>query len=119
METIYLSQPTTTTFSKGVAADNRLTLTTTQNQVAGNNHMLVSTASATRPRLFKTVIDVVGEGLKQNFLGPNIDMEFLTLTLRSFASTSARAIQQFVKPLTKKHEVENQNPCRQLNQPCF
>ncbi|MBD1394820.1 hypothetical protein [Mucilaginibacter glaciei] len=118
MENTYLSQPTTTTFSTGVVANNASTLSTTQKQFAGDNRTSVSTTSAThQPHIFKTVVDMVGEGLKQNFLGPNIDMEFLTLTLRSFASTSARAIQQFVKPLTKKREVEN--PCHQLNQPCF
>lgn len=78
---------------------------------------VISSAQTQKPHFFRTIVDVVGEGLKQNFLGPNIDMEFLTLSLRSFASTSAIAIQQFVKPLMKKQEVEL--PCHQLNQPCF
>lgn len=118
METIYLSQQNSTAFSTGVADDNISQTSITKNSFANNAGLSVtSTATTQQPRLFKTFVDVVGEGLKQNFLGPNIDMEFLTLSVRSIASSSVKAIQQFVKPLTKKQSMDT--PCRQLNQPCF
>ncbi|WP_374948331.1 hypothetical protein [Mucilaginibacter sp.] len=117
MENTYLSQPaTTTTFSNGVAADSTPKFIATQTTFTGTTQPVTSSTTA-QPHLFKTVVDMVGEGLKQNFLGPNIDMEFLTLSVRSFAVTSVKAIQQLVKPLTKKHMAET--PCHQLNQPCF
>ena len=118
METIYLSQQNSTAFSTGVADDNISQISITKNQFANNAGLSVkSTVNTQQPRLFKTLVDVVGEGLKHNFLGPNIDMEFLTLTIRSFASSSAKAIQQFVKSVTKKQLTDT--PCHQLNQPCF
>ena len=117
METIYLSQQNSTAFSTGVADDNISQFNITQNPFADKAAMPVTSTATAQPRLFKTIVDVVGEGLKQNFLGPNIDMEFLTLSVRSFASSSAKAIQQFVKPLTKKQSMVT--PCHQLNQPCF
>ena len=117
METIYLSQQNSTALPTGVADDNSSQLSTTKTAFANKVNMVVTSTTTQQPRLFKTIVDVVGEGLKQNFLGPNIDMEFLTLTVRSFASSSAKAVQQFVKPLTKKQSVDT--PCHQLNQPCF
>ncbi|PAW94375.1 hypothetical protein CKK33_13090 [Mucilaginibacter sp. MD40] len=42
------------------------------------------------------VIGVIGEGLKQNFLGADINMEFLTLTVRSYAIASAKTIRNLV-----------------------
>ena len=117
MENIYLSQQNSTAFSTGVADDNISQLSITKNQFVNNAGLSVTSTATTQPRLFKTLVDVVGEGLKQNFLGPNIDMEFLTLTVRSLALSSAKAIQQFVKPLTKKQSANT--PCHQLNQPCF
>jgi hypothetical protein len=117
MKTVQLSQPNFTTPANGAAADNISIVSTVQNPFANQKDSVTTTATTQQPHIFKTLVDVVGEGLKQNFLGPNIDMEFLTLTVRSFASTSAKAIQHFVKPLNKKHPVET--PCRQLNQPCF
>jgi len=116
MEQIYLSQHNSTTYTNGVADDNVPQSGTVQNPFAGRAGMSV-TSTNSQPHIFKTIVDVVGEGLKQNFLGPNIDMEFLTLTVRSFASSSAKAIQQMVKPVSKKQVIEN--PCHQLNQPCF
>jgi hypothetical protein len=117
MKTIQLSQPNFTTPTNGLAVDNISIVSTVQNPFANQKGSVTTTATTQQPHIFKTLVDVVGEGLKQNFLGPNIDIEFLTLTVRSFASTSAKALQQFVKPLSKKQQVET--PCHQLNQPCF
>lgn len=77
-----------------------------------------STTAVARPQAFKRsaayVMDLLGEGLKQNFLGPNIDMEFLILTVRSLANTSAKAVQQFIQ----KHSVAGQRTAKrfQINQ---
>jgi len=55
------------------------------------------------PTTTEYIIEALGEGIKQNFLGYNIDMEFLTLTARSFAAASANSIKQHVfKPLAAK-----------------
>lgn len=57
-------------------------------------------STSSRPHLLRNsanyVIDALGEGLKQNFLGNDINMEFLTLTVRSLAQTSVTAVQQFI-----------------------
>lgn len=42
------------------------------------------------------LIGVLGEGLKQNFLGADINMEFLTLTVRSYATESVKAVRKFI-----------------------
>jgi hypothetical protein len=39
----------------------------------------------TANRVVNYFLDVLGEGIKQNFLGPNIDMEFLMLSFRVYA----------------------------------
>jgi hypothetical protein len=55
----------------------------------------------------KYIIDALGEGLKQNFLGADIDMEFLTLTLRSYATTTVNALRQLVIKSTDKQPNHN------------
>lgn len=42
------------------------------------------------------VIGAIGEGLKQNFLGADINIEFLTLMVRSYAIASAKTIRSLV-----------------------
>ena len=105
MKTIHLSQPITTT-TNGVADDKILPLT--------NQH--ITGTAIQHQQILKTITDVLGEGLKQNFLGPNIDMEFLTLTVRSYASTSTKAIKHFAKGLNVKQFF---NTGHQLNQPSY
>ena len=50
------------------------------------------------------VVGALGEGLKQNFLGADINMEFLTLTIRVMASASIKTIQQKRHYYTKEQE---------------
>lgn len=49
------------------------------------------------------VIGVLSEGLKQNLLGADIDMEFLTLTVRSYASESVKAVRRFISKTGNKN----------------
>ncbi|MBB5394989.1 hypothetical protein [Mucilaginibacter sp. AK015] len=52
------------------------------------------------------IINVLGEGFKQNFLGADINMEFLTLTVRSYATSTAKALRKLVvKPAAKQHHI--------------
>ena len=106
MKAIQISQPQiTTTRTSGVAADNISHLPAAQ----------YLTTATPEPKLLKTVIDVLAEGLKQNFLGQDINMEYLSLTVRSYASSTIKTIQHLVKPLSFKHHVHTTQ--RQLNQP--
>jgi hypothetical protein len=119
METPYLSQQNFTTLKNRVADDNISQLqdqkTPCQDKVAVRFN---STSTTRQPRIFKTIVDVLGEGLKQNFLGNDINMEYLTLTVRSVASTSVKAIQKAVRPFTNRQH-NNNGQRRQLNQPCY
>ena len=108
MKALHLSQPKiTTTPASGAAAGTTSNLPSVQYQ----------TAPAHEPKILKTVIDVLGEGLKQNFLGQDINMEYLTLTVRSYASSTIKTIQHLVKPLSFKHHVHTTQ--HQLNQPTY
>ncbi|RFZ90757.1 hypothetical protein D0C36_17530 [Mucilaginibacter conchicola] len=51
-----------------------------------------------KPHLTPTeyMIGVLSEGLKQNLLGADINMEFLTLTVRSYATESVKAVRRFI-----------------------
>lgn len=52
------------------------------------------------------IINVLGEGFKQNFLGADINMEFLTLTVRSYATSTVKALRQLVvKPVAKQQNT--------------
>lgn len=42
------------------------------------------------------IINVLEEGFKQNFLGADINMEFLTLTVRSYATSTVKALRKLV-----------------------
>ncbi|GGG99882.1 hypothetical protein [Mucilaginibacter phyllosphaerae] len=59
-----------------------------------------SSTSISKPKHTTTpseyIINVLGEGFKQNFLGADIDMEFLTLTVRSYATATVNAIRKIV-----------------------
>lgn len=42
------------------------------------------------------IVSALEEGFKQNFLGSDINMEFLTLTVRSYADSTVKAIRKIV-----------------------
>jgi hypothetical protein len=52
------------------------------------------------------IINVLGEGFKQNFLGSDINMEFLTLSVRSYATSTVKALRKLaVKPAAKQQTI--------------
>ncbi|MBL4675391.1 MAG: hypothetical protein JKY70_04180 [Mucilaginibacter sp.] len=53
------------------------------------------------------LIGVLGEGLKQNFLGADINMEFLTLTVRSYATESVKAVRRFIGKATAGKNINS------------
>jgi translation initiation factor 2 alpha subunit (eIF-2alpha) len=114
MKTIHLSQPNLQFFFKGKTDNAR-----TQKNVspAFENNAEQGTDTNHKPSTTEYIISVLGEGLKQNFLGADINMEFLTLTVRSLASTSIKAIQQVIKPGNAKQRSQADN--RQFNQTSF
>jgi len=60
------------------------------------------------PTATEYIIEALGEGIRQNFLGYNIDMEFLTLSARSLAATSISAIRQhIIKPIAARRYRNN------------
>lgn len=64
------------------------------------------------------VAGVIGEGLKQNFLGADINMEYLTLTIRVAAINSAKTAKlKVIKPLRAKAQSAIKH--QPINQPAF
>ncbi|GAA4333058.1 hypothetical protein GCM10023149_39610 [Mucilaginibacter gynuensis] len=83
---------------------------TIRTPVSGGSSLLKNTTTY--------VVDALGEGLKQNFLGADINMEFLTLAIRVMASASIKTIQQkVIKPIAAKTRTAVKYPS--LSQPAF
>jgi hypothetical protein len=77
------------------------------------NHRTSAIATATN-----YVAGVIGEGLKQNFLGADINMEYLTLTIRVMAIASVKTVQQnVIAPLRAKARINTKH--QPINQPAF
>src|SRR6478735_6613517 len=55
------------------------------------------------------IIGALGEGFKQNFLGADINMEFLSLTVRSYATSTVKAFRKMV------HKPSNQQNINQTS----
>ncbi|MGY4537361.1 hypothetical protein ACVW0P_001777 [Mucilaginibacter sp. UYNi724] len=51
------------------------------------------------------IISALEEGFKQNFLGADIDMEFLTLTVRSYATSTVKAIRKMTAKPAKQQNI--------------
>jgi hypothetical protein len=70
------------------------------------NNTSTSTAGAQHKHTMSAgeyIINVLGEGFKQNFLGADINMEFLTLSVRSYATSTVKALRKLVvKPAAKQ-----------------
>ena len=113
MKTIHLSQPNLQFFFKGRSASTRPQKNAPQ---SFENNAEQTTGTHHKPSTSEYIINVLGEGLKQNFLGSDINMEFLTLTVRSFASSSIKAIQQVIKPAGAKQRGQANH---QFNQTSF
>ncbi len=55
------------------------------------------------------LFDALSEGVKQNFLGPNIDMEFFTLTIRVYLIRFARLTVSYPKYNLEDQYSEKRN----------
>jgi hypothetical protein len=90
---------------------------TSQPQTHLTDQSLTTVQHPHHPTTTEYIIEALGEGIKQNFLGYNIDMEFLTLTARSIAAASANSIKQHVfKPLAAKlHRSHGHHPFTQTS----
>ncbi|QHS56640.1 hypothetical protein GWR56_14210 [Mucilaginibacter sp. 14171R-50] len=81
----------------------------TDHTAVSQNPISSSTAHANQKHVMSAgeyIINVLGEGFKQNFLGADINMEFLTLTVRSYATSTAKALRKLVvKPAAKQHHI--------------
>jgi hypothetical protein len=72
---------------------------TTSTSTAGKQHKHTMSAG-------EYIINVLGEGFKQNFLGADINMEFLTLSVRSYATSTVKALRKLVvKPAAKQQNT--------------
>jgi hypothetical protein len=79
------------------------------------NNTAIGTGRGSANTLFKTsakyMVEALGEGIKQSLNGMDINVEFITLTVRSLAQTSGRG----VKTLIEKYSAGS----RQLAQKRF
>jgi hypothetical protein len=97
MKASYLSLPYTTKSSESADVNTsvRKTPENTASPTGQHPHL--------RPADY--IIEALGEGIKSNFLGYNIDVEFLTLSIRSLAVSSARVIQErIIKPIATRYQ---------------
>lgn len=60
------------------------------------------------------IISALGEGFKQNFLGSDINMEFLTLTVRSYATSTVKAIRKMVDKTAKPQNINQTSLISQI-----
>ncbi|MES2266859.1 MAG: hypothetical protein V4520_08870 [Bacteroidota bacterium] len=78
----------------------------TDRTAAPKNSVSTSTSVGSKKSMSASeyIISALGEGFKQNFLGADINMEFLTLTVRSYATSTVKAIRKMVdKPASQQN----------------
>jgi hypothetical protein len=87
----------------------------TDHTAVPQNNISTSTARAQHKHTMSAgeyIINVLGEGFKQNFLGSDINMEFLTLSVRSYATTTVKALRKMViKPAAKQQNINTTSTC--------
>lgn len=84
----------------------------TDHTAVPQNTTSTSTAGAQRKHTISAgeyIINVLGEGFKQNFLGSDINMEFLTLSVRSYATSTVKALRKLVVKPAAKQQNTNTN----------
>jgi hypothetical protein len=82
----------------------------TDHTAVSQNNTSTTTAGAQHKHTISAgeyIINVLGEGFKQNFLGADINMEFLTLSVRSYATSTVKALRKLaVKAATKQQNTK-------------
>lgn len=100
MKTLSLPQPNISALFKR---------NTDHTAVTQNTTVSTSTSGAQQKHTMSAgeyIINVLGEGFKQNFLGADINMEFLTLSVRSYATSTVKALRKLVvKPAAKQQNT--------------
>ncbi|MBK0378743.1 hypothetical protein [Mucilaginibacter segetis] len=112
MKTIDLSQPGINNLFRRADGDrHNISATSSYNKVFGYNKQ--SNTQEANAQIVKKavryVIDAVGEGIKQNLLGYDINIDFLTLTLRSYLYTGAKSAKYFVTKHLPAASTANNN----------
>nr|WP_067060184.1 hypothetical protein [Mucilaginibacter sp. L294] len=82
----------------------------TDHTAVPQNNTSTSTAGAQHKHTISAgeyIINVLGEGFKQNFLGADINMEFLTLSVRSYATSTVKALRKLVVKSAAKQQNTN------------
>jgi hypothetical protein len=101
MKTLSLPQPSISSLFKR----------NTDHTAVPQNTNSISTAGKRNNRTMSAgeyIINVLGEGFKQNFLGADINMEFLTLTVRSYATSTVKVLRKLaVKPAAKQQNTNH------------
>lgn len=96
MKTFTIPQPNISSFFKK----------TTDHTAVPQNKIFTSTSGKQQKHAISAgeyIINVLGEGFKQNFLGADINMEFLTLTVRSYATSTINVLRKLAaKPASNK-----------------
>jgi hypothetical protein len=99
MKTLSIPQPNLSSLFKRTTDHTAVPQNKVSSSTAQGNNKPAMTAS-------QYIITALGEGFKQNFLGADINMEFLTLTVRSYATTTVKALRKLVvKPVGKTTNI--------------
>ena len=101
MKTLSVPQPNISSLFKRNTDHTAVPQNTTTTSTAGAQHKHTMSAG-------EYIINVLGEGFKQNFLGSDINMEFLTLSVRSYATTTVKALRKLVVKPAAKQQNTNQ-----------
>lgn len=99
MKTLSLPQPNISGLFKKNTDHTAVSQKNVSTSTAGAQHKHTMSAG-------EYIINVLGEGFKQNFLGADINMEFLTLSVRSYATSTVKALRKLVvKPAAKQQNA--------------
>ncbi|MCO5935462.1 hypothetical protein NAF17_07905 [Mucilaginibacter sp. RB4R14] len=78
----------------------------TNHSAASQNTVSASTLGSKKDMsASEYIISALGEGFKQNFLGADINMEFLTLTVRNYATSTVKALRKIVDKPAKQQNI--------------
>jgi hypothetical protein len=94
MKTFTIPQQSISSFFKKTTDHTAVPQNKVSTSTAGNKHAISAG---------EYIINVLGEGFKQNFLGADINMEFLALTVRSYATSTVNALRKLVAKPAANH----------------
>jgi len=97
MKTLSLPQQNISSLFKRSTDHTAVPQNNTSTSTAGPQHKHTISAG-------EYIINVLGEGFKQNFLGADINMEFLTLSVRSYATSTVKVLRKLVAKSAAKQQ---------------